>query len=262
MAPRMITPLFKTHYSIGRSLLTLDEPGKAKPGAPLSVFDLSQSVGMKEVVVVDDRIDGLIAAYKVADKLGVKLCYGLQLRVCANLADKTPASLATESKVILFMRSTDGHGPLIRIHNRAMTDGHFSTRHGSYGRADWSLLKAYWSDNLLLGLPFFGSFIARNQLSFASIVPDLPTARVSVFDEIDSRLPFAPLIRRGVERFAAGRAEVEVVPSKTVLYPTRAHFKAYVLKRCIANRSSWDSPDVNHLSSPEFSFQSWRELNS
>lgn len=249
-----ILPLFCSHYSIGSgSLLTLEEPGKAKLGAPLSVFDLSQEVGLKEVVLVDSSIDGFVQAYKTASKLGVKLIFGLKLTVCADMADKTEASLGTQSKAIVFCKSTEGYSNLIRIHNRAAVQGFYYEK-----RADFTLLKSLWTPNLVLGLPFFSSFIAKNTLTFNRIVPDLP-ARPWVFREVENGLPFGGLIDAAIDRYAKDNP-CEVVPSKTIYYPDPSWMKAHVCFRAVHERSTYDAPGIDHLSSDSFSFANWKRL--
>ena len=255
-----ILPIFRTSLGIGTSLLTLDPPGKAKPGNPLSVFDLSQSAGLKEVTILDERIDGYLSAYKVADKLGVQLNYGLKLTVCADVGDKTPESRLTESRIILLFRNSQAYHDSIKIWNRAWGHaGSFNRRGATYGRTDWKTLKWLWTENLDLGLPFFSSFIARNTLSFARIVPQLPTENVWIFRELDSRLPFAPLIDSAIDRYTGGITDM-ILPSKTILYARAEDFKAYVLFRAIHNRKAFDSPDEDHLASDRFSFSAWQEL--
>lgn len=260
-----ILPCFTSWYTMGNSLLSLEEPGKAKLGAALSVFDLSQEAKLQAVTLVEDRIDGLVQAYKVSSKLGVKLCYGIRFVVCSNLADKEPASRSTESRVTVFIRSTLGHAPLLRLWSRAWTTGHFQHRHRqnvtSYGRLDWAALNELWDEHLMLGLPYFSSFVARNTLTMNAVVPHLPVTRpIMVFKEVGSELPFAPILDAAIDQFVAGRDDVEVVPCKTVLYNRRANFRPFVVKRCIHQHSTWEKPEVDHLVSDAFCFESWKEL--
>lgn len=261
----MITPLFTSAFSLDSgSLLTLEEPGKAKLGAPLSIFDLAADGGLKDVTLVDERIDGFTAAYKTAARAGVKLCYGIKLAVVQDSADKTPLSLSTESKVIIFLTNTQAYHDLIRIWNRAWTDGYFTHRGANYGRIDWRTLKSLWTPNLMLALPFFSSFLARNTLTFRKIVPDLPDGAgrehpLIVFREKASELPFAPLIDAALDRFDGAGRGIETVQCKTVYYNRRSDFKAYQIKRCIAARTTWDAPEVAHMASSAFSWESYKE---
>lgn len=263
-----ITPIFVSNRSIqSAGLLTLDEPGKAKPGEPVSVFDLARRANLKEVLLIDEKIGGFFSAFRSAEKAHVTLCYGIKLVVCSNLADKTPESRATESKVIVMVTNTEAYSDLVRIWNRAWTTGHFSYRDDSYGRIDWAGLKELWTPRLMLGLPFFSSFLAVNTLSFSRVVPDLPpltTFPLAVFREVDSRLPFAPLIKAAIDGYLpVARAEgvtIEEVSSKTVYYDRAADLRSYILRRAQQNRTTWDKPNVDHLSSDRFSMQSWEEL--
>ncbi len=258
-----ILPLFGSHYSLSAQggILTLQESGKAKPGAALSVFDCAKQAGLKDVVVIDDRIDGLVQGFKVAQKEKVKLCFGIKMVVCADAEDKSDASLSTESKIVVFCRNGEanaegipkGYSKLVSIWNRASIKGHYYQC-----RTSWQWLKEQWSDDLMLGLPFFSSFLARNTLSFNRVVPDLP-AQPWVFREVESELPFARLIDSAIDRYAKDNP-CQVVPSKTIYYAKKADFLPYQVLRCIGNRSSWDSPSIDHLGSDAFSFEDYLAL--
>lgn len=265
------TPVFRSWYSIGSSLLSLDEPGKAKEGGPLSVFDLAARGGLKEVTLVDDRIDGFIGAYKVAAKTGVRLQFGIKLCVCSDCMDKTPASRTTESKLIVFVRNTEGYHDLVRLYSHSWTDGHFTYRRPggyeeAYGRTDWKALSRLWTPNLLAALPFFSSFLALNTLTFRSVVPDLsflpPGAPpLWVFREVGSQLPFAPLIERAIGGYVeASGARAVAIPTKTILYSKRSDFRAFMVRRCISLRSTFDKPEQEHLCSDAFGWDSYEEL--
>jgi DNA polymerase III alpha subunit len=254
-----ILPIFRSHYSLSESLLTLEEPGKAKAGNPLSVFDLATQGGLEEVVVVDTRIDGFIQAYKASLKAKVKLCYGLKLTICADMGDRTPESRRTESRVVVLVKDSAGYSDLIKIWNRSWGhDGSFTHRGETYGRMDWKGLKGLWTEHLGLALPYFSSFIAKNTLTMSQITPDLPI-QPWLFREVDSGLPFAPLIDSALERYTEGNQSM-VVPSKTILYPNSSWFKAYQVFRAIHEHGSWDSPEVDHLASDRFSFENWKAL--
>lgn len=263
MTTQSILPIFRSHYSLGGlSLLTLNPPGKAKPGNSVSVFDLATQAGLTEVVLVDRRIDGFIEAYKAADKAKVKLCYGVQLTVCADAGDRTPESRRTESDLVVLVRDSQGYSDLIKIWNRAWGhDGSFNHRGTTYGRADRKMLKELWTEHLGLALPFFSSFIARNTLTMAQITPSFPV-QPWVFQEVDSRLPFTFLIDGAIARYVAGEGNDPsmVVPSKTILYSGPEDFKAYQVFRAIHTRGTFDAPEVDHLASDRFSFAAWKEL--
>lgn len=249
----MITPLFKSHYSIGKSILTLDAAEEIKPYSPVSIFSLAQQSSLKEIVLVENRIDGFISAYKMSTKLNVKLCFGLKLCVVSDMNDKSETSLANESKIIIFINKTEGYSDLIKIHNRASIDGFYYQP-----RIDFKTLKSFWSSNLILGLPYFSSFLAQNALKQGNIIPDFPV-KPTLFREINSELPFSPIIDNAIDEYTQ-LTGAEVIESKSIYYHTRADFKPYQVLRCITNRSKFDRPNLDHFASSAFCYESWREL--
>ncbi len=248
-----IIPIFSSHYSYLHSILTLEEAGKTKPGNPVSICDLAKDHGLKQVVICDERIDGFIEAYKNLSKIGAQLIFGVKIVVCADETDKSDESLKTESNVIIFVKSSQGYSDLIRVYNRAWTTGFYYQ-----GRTSWRELKALWTDNLSLALPTYSSFIFKNQMTFANIVPDLP-ARPTVFREVDSGLPFAPIVDKAITEFAT-RESLPIQPTKSIYYAGPEDFDAYTTFRAIGNRSEFGRPNVDHMCSDRFSFKAWQQL--
>jgi DNA polymerase III alpha subunit len=245
---------FTSHYSYLTSILTLEEAGKTKPGNPVSICDIAKRDSLKQVVLVDEKIDGFIEAYKNLTKAGAQLIYGIKLCVCADESAKDDASLKTESNVIIFIRGTQGYSDLIRIYNRAWTDGFYYR-----GRTSWPTLRAFWTENLALALPTYSSFVARNLLSFSTIVPDMPVTP-TLFREVDSRLPFEQIVNQAIDAYAAASG-APVQLTKSIYYEDSARdFDAYVTFRAIGNRSEFARPNVDHLCSDRFSYSAYREL--
>ncbi len=236
------------------STLTLEEAGKTAAGGPVSVCDLAKTHGLKQVVIVDDTLGGFIEGYRNLTKAGVQMIFGVKITVCADETDKTDESLKTESSVIIFVRNTAGYSDLIRIYNRAWT-----TNHHKGGRTSWRELKALWTDNLTLALPFFSSFIARNLLSFSNVIPDFPV-KPTVFLEQDSGLPFAPAIESAARAFAESNG-LEVQPTKSIYYEDGPRdFDAYATFRALGTRGQYQRPGVDHMCSDRFSYNEWARL--
>lgn len=302
--PSDILPIWSSHYSLGDSILTLEEAGRTAIGNPASIVDLARENHLSQVVLVDVKIDGFLEAFRhlskpfkpsapkalsdylrdhqkdkkvptdedkaraSADLEAARLKYeresrwstgpiqpvfGLKLCVCADMNDKSDESLKTESNVIIFVKGTAGYSDLIRISNRAWTDGFYYK-----GRADWKLLKTFWTDNLALSLPFFSSFIARNTMTFANIVPDFPV-RPTLFREVDSGLPFAPILDRAVDKFAREQG-LEAQPVKSIYYAGPEDYDAYTTFRAIHMRGEFARPNVDHMCSDRFSWQDYLRL--
>ncbi len=257
MDNKQIIPIFSTHYSMAAGgILTCEEKGKSLADGPKSIFDIADANGLKELVVAEERVDGFIECYKNATKQVVKLIYGIKFTICADMTDKSDASLLTESKVIVFIRNSQGYNDLLKLYSRAWTDGFYYK-----GRLDWKTLKAFWTENLVLSLPFFSSFVAKNTLTFAKIVPDLPVAvaQVQVMQEVNSGLPFAPLISEALGHFVVD-PEAQVMQTKSIYYEKYTDFKSYICYRAILNRSSFNKPQIDHMSSNAFCLEDYLNL--
>lgn len=64
---------FKTHYSIGKSVLTLEETGER------SVFEVAKKIGLEEIFLLEDSMTGFAEAYFNSEKTGVPIRYGVNL---------------------------------------------------------------------------------------------------------------------------------------------------------------------------------------
>ena len=57
-------PLFKSHYSIGKSILSLEQEDEKKPNRPSSIIEIAKRNKMKTVFLVEDGMNGFLEAYK------------------------------------------------------------------------------------------------------------------------------------------------------------------------------------------------------
>ena len=103
-----VIPLFKSHYSLGRSILTLNLPKEDDDLSSDSVFDIVKESGMKEVYLVEDSMAGFLEAYTNAKEVGVKLIFGLRLTFCPDLSDKSEEGRANSLKNIIFIKNEKG----------------------------------------------------------------------------------------------------------------------------------------------------------
>lgn len=253
-----IIPLFSTACSLKQGgIWTVEKAGAAaKAGrkhGPISLCDLAKQEGLKQVHVVDDRFANFFSAFKALKEVGCQLCFGLKVCVCDDMADKSEASLRNESNVVIWMNG-DGsadYQALINLYTLAAQQGFYYAP-----RLDWKTLCAHWHGDLLLSLPFYSSFLARNTLTFASIVPQLPTAPL-VLREVGQNLPFDGLIEGAIQRYVQATG-VEVQRVKSVYYRNREDAKAWQVWRIILSRSSYDKPQMDGCYSREFSWESYQ----
>ena len=248
-------PIFTSHYSLGDSILTLDKVGNTKPENPSSIFDLAGGAGLKELFLVDNRFDGFVEAYKNSCELDIQLNFGIKLVCCHDHDIKDDDSRDTESKVIIFAKNTQGYHDLIKIYNRAWTENFYYQ-----GRTSWKQLKELWTKNLVFALPFYSSFLAVNTMTTKNIIPNFPVKKeeVVIFAEQNSGLPFEDLIKQAIKKFFNSRKQV--VKTKSIYYNTYEDFIPYMVYRCIHNKTKFEKPNINHLSSNKFCWEDYLKI--
>ena len=240
-------PLFKSHYSIGRSILTLEEAtGKHRDR---SIFYLAQEGGLKDVVLVEDSLIGFLRARQGAEEYGLNLRFGLRLSISNHPNEEEEC----RHKVIIFAKDSEGCKKLNQIYSNAFV------KNG--GVAEENFLREAWSDkHLKLAIPFYDSFIFNNTMLFASCTPDLSFTKPTFFIE-DNGLPFDDLISEEVELYCE-RNKLLTEEVKSIFYNKQEDFSAYQSYKCICNRGfkarTLQVPNFDHQGSDQFSFESWR----
>ena len=249
-------PLFKSHYSIGRSILTLEDVEEKRENYPSSIVEIAKRNKMKSVFLVEDTMNGFLEAYKNLSESGIKLVFGYRVSVCDDSTDKSKESIDTESKFVILARNDEGYKKLIKISSYAACDGFYYQP-----RVDFSVLEQHWDDeDLQLCVPFYDSFLFKNSLTFAVCFPKFEFTKPVFFVE-DNDVPFDYIIKKKVESYC-NENKLQSIPVKSVYYECRDDFKAYLTFRCINNRTTLDNPRFDHLCSNEFSFDSWKEAQA
>ncbi len=147
-----ILPIWKSHYSINKSILTLSN--RPAESGPKSIPILCKNHDIKDVYLVDDAFTGFMEAYRNCRELDLNLRFGIRLTFCEDLNKKNADSLKTESKFIIFLTSGEGYESLCRIYSEAATTGFYYQP-----RTDFESIKKYWNPNLKLVIPFYDSFL-------------------------------------------------------------------------------------------------------
>lgn len=250
-----VLPIFRTHYSLGRSIITLAAPNKEfDPNYPLSVFDIAKKHDLQQVVVVDESVSGFLEALQNSEKAKVKLIYGLQLRCMDSITIKSESSLKTIHKLIVFIKNAAGYADLIKIASCAAKEGFYYKPN-----IDLTHLKKLWTDNLKLAVPFYDSFLFKNSIEGSICVPNFSFAQPTFFIE-DSGLPFDGLLKKKVEAYASS-FNMPTQLARSIYYYQRSDFTSYLTFRCINERTTLDKPQLEHMSSDNFCFECWKEQN-
>lgn len=255
-----ILPLFKSHFSLGKSILTLDEPEtKDKKAVPNSLFYILKHAGLDTLVLVDDNISGLLQASKNAKDNKIKLIFGIRLNVCNDMTLKDDTCFRHRAKYIVFAKNSEGYKTLLKIWSVAAREGFYY-----HSNIDFKTLKKLWNKNLTLAVPFYDSFLFMNSLEGHIHVPELDGFNPVFFKESNS-LPFDDLIATKVDDYCKKNGH-ETIPAQSIFYKSAVDFLAYMTFRCIHNRgftqkTTIDKPELNHMGSDEFNFDKWLAQN-
>lgn len=253
-------PLFKSHYSIGKSILTLNSPSEDDGGA-VSVFDIAKKHDLDKIILVEDSLIGFLEAKKQADSLGIQLVFGLRMSVCDDMSiipdKKNPMCI---HKVVIFANNTNGCILLNKIYSKAFTEGS--------GKIDFSTLKQFYNEkDLKIAIPFYDSYLFHNSFSYKQpCMLDDSFFRPVYFIE-DNQLPFDVVLQDLIQNYCKDN-DFEMQKVKSVYYEKREDFEAYQTYKCVCNRSfsnksrTLDMPNLDHCASPEFCFESYLDYES
>ena len=247
-------PLFKSHFSIGKSILTLDDPKKVTEGGSDSIFKIAKDNGLKQLILVEDTLIGFFEAYKRSKEMGIQLIFGLRLSM-RNSA--LPEDEGSQHKVIIFAKDDLGCKLLNKIYSKAFCM--------NTGFLDYNDLKELWSeDSLKLAIPFYDSFIYINNLSFGNAVPDISFTKPTLFfEENDLALDF--ILKEKVKEFSINN-DIPMTKVRSIYYHKKSDVKAFMAYKIICNRTfgrdrSLEKPELPHFCSDKFSFEAWKEEN-
>ncbi len=248
-----VLPLFTSAYSF-RSILTLDKPDEVTEGGPDSIIKICKDEGIKQLFLVEDNMVGFLEAKKNAGK-DIQFSFGLRITVCANMADKTDDSKKTESKYVIFAKNANGYFRLVEIFTKANLEGYFEGP-----RIDFAALKTLWSDDLILVVPFYDSFVHRNTCTLATCVPDFSFTKPVFFIE-NNGLYFDNMIQESIDEFDPEK-KFDRQAVKTIYYKDRKDFVAWQTYKCIKNESTLRKPNLEQCMSDAFCVESWKEVNA
>jgi len=257
-----VLPLFKSHYSLGKSILTLESPTKPeKPiGYPITLFDLLLRNKLSTLVLVEDNISGLLQASKVADECKIKLVFGLRLDVCEDMTQKDEPSLLKRAKYIIFAKGPQGYQTLIKISSIAAKEGFYYSPN-----IDFKTLKLLWNPHVYMAVPFYDSFLYLNTFCSHVHVPSLDAFNPVTFFTESNELPFDDLLEQRVREYCLINKQ-DTLPAQSIYYKSADDYLAYVAFKCLHNRGhsqkcTLERPELDHMNSDQFNFDKWLTMN-
>ena len=246
-------PLFKTHYSIGKSILTLDDSdGSLGDLHSDSVFEIIKENNLNKLVLVEDSMGGFLEAHKKSKALGIQLVFGLRLSVCEDGEGS--------HKIIIFMKNGEAYKDLVKIYTQAFTENSNCITPNE--------LKELWNKkNLKLAVPFYDSFLHSNYVSFDVCIPDLSSLSPTFFIE-SNNLPIDNLLKERVREYCKSN-NFSTQDVKSIYYKNKKDFDAYLTYKLICSREfkggrapTLEVPNFDHMSSDDFCWESYLKNES
>ena len=252
-------PIFKSHFSIGKSILTLDPPKESPTEGPDSVFDIVQLLNLKQVVLVEDTFMGFLQAQKVSESLGVDFIFGLRISIVEDGFDPEDKKIP-KHKVVVFAKDSEGCKSLFKIYSLVKSE--------SIDAITLTQLKGLWnSDHLDLCIPFYDSFLFCNLFLFNSFVVDLKFFNPTFLTESNG-LPFDDILCSSIKKHCDAHSYNHYA-AKSILYKNRDDYDAFITYKLIcsrnsfaSNKSSLEKPNLDHMGSREFCYESYIENNN
>lgn len=222
--------IFKSHYSIGKSILTFEKDEDK------SIFTIAKNLGLDEVFVLDESLSGFAEAYFNAKEIGVGLRFGALL---LHGEDKENIS-----KFGVFAKNTQGYKDLVKLYSKQET---------GEGRLTSEDIKSGWTENLMMVIPFYDSFLFKNLFEGKICIFD--TSLKPIFFVEDNDLPFDEILRDRVEKLAKDLG-CEVMNVQSCYYPSEDYFDAWQTLRAMNNRgyrgADLGRPNLDHCGSFNF----------
>ena len=217
-------PLFKTHFSIGKSILRIDD-----------IDRVCTDNQIEEIFLVEDTMCGFPEAFRTFKD---NLRFGVRFSVYNE-----DLSEQSESKIIAFANGDAGSKELYSLYTKS-----FSSKIVN----PWESTK-----HIQYAVPFYDSFLHKNLTSFSNCIIDVPSD-VTFFIEKNG-LPYDSIIE---DKILSYTKNTELV--KSIYYENKEDVEAFQTYKCICNRqpgrqASLSNPRLDHFGSDRFCVEAWKE---
>lgn len=249
----MIIPIFTSHYSIGKSILTLSNDLEIKNNYPVSIFAIAKKYSLNEIFLLETNCSGFVEAYKSSEFAKIPFRFGLQLIVCSDIDQKTEDSLLTESKINIWALNNNGYKRLMQIYSKAATEGFYYIP-----RIDWSNLNQMLNSDLVVNFPFYDNFLHNNLFKRHSCILNLNTDYSFLIEE-NNDLPVDILLKEEIEKYCKINS-IKIFKFQTCYYYAYEDALAYQTFRCRTSQSkktSLTEPELNGFGSSNFCFENY-----
>jgi len=233
-----MTPLFKSQFSIGKSILTAEK-----------ILDIAKINQLERVVLLEDNFYGFRVFNKLFQEEDMPFVFGLKISVINTGGDYGEKP----SKLALFAKNNDGIRDLKRMSSTASLNSQNSLVLSDYTKEDF--------ENLEVCVPFYDSYIFNNLFYFGLSHIDIDHLDPIYFIE-DNNHPFDFQIKSVIKSL-----DVKTHNVKTILHHNKEEFAALQMYKASCNRSggkspTFQNPNLNHFCSDEFCWESYKDATT
>jgi DNA polymerase III alpha subunit len=124
-----VTPLFKSQFSVGKSILTAEK-----------ILDIAQSNSLERVVMVEDSFYGFRVFNNLFQESGIPLVFGLTMSVVNDEMSEEERP----SKLVFFAKNNEGIKSLKLLYSNASLSDNNSLVLSQYSEEDFKNLQEYF----------------------------------------------------------------------------------------------------------------------
>jgi len=228
-----VIPLFKSTFSIGRSLLRVED-----------LVDIAQSGDVKKMILVEDNFYGFRVINEAFLHAEIPMVYGLKIPVVqSSITEKT-------SKLIFFPKNNKGVHVVRKLYTKCFTSVGECLNLSDLGEGEL--------DDVSIGVPFYDSYVFNNIFHFGMC--DLFLDKYDHFYiEESNNHPFDFQISAALKKL-----KVKTEKCKSIYYRNKDDFEAFQMYKAVCNRKqgrvpTFSNPRLNDFSSNEFCYESYLE---
>jgi len=228
-----VIPLFKSTFSIGRSLLRVED-----------LIDIAQSGDVKKMILVEDNFYGFRIVNKAFLHAEIPMVYGVKVPVVqSSITEKT-------SKLIFFPKNNKGVHVVRKLYTKCFTSVGECLNLSDLGEGEL--------DDVSIGVPFYDSYVFNNIFHFGMC--DLFLDKYDHFYiEESNNHPFDFQISAALKKL-----KVKTEKCKSIYYRNKDDFEAFQMYKAVCNRKqgrvpTFSNPRLNDFASNEFCYESYLE---
>jgi|TARA_R100001163_G_scaffold61704_1_gene51901 DNA polymerase III alpha subunit len=228
-----VIPLFKSTFSIGRSLLRVED-----------LIDIAQSGDVKKMILVEDNFYGFRVVNKAFLHAEIPMVYGVKVPVVqSSITEKT-------SKLIFFPKNNKGVHVVRKLYTKCFTSVGECLNLSDLGEGEL--------DDVSIGVPFYDSYVFNNIFHFGMC--DLFLDKYDHFYiEESNNHPFDFQISAALKKL-----KVKTEKCKSIYYRNKDDFEAFQMYKAVCNRKqgrvpTFSNPRLNDFASNEFCYESYLE---